>query len=913
MRFKLRCLGLFLAGHCALAQESSIHGEIREHGTGVPLPRVFIQLEGTGYSAFTSSTGRFELFYQLKGEYVLKLEAPDYQVKRMPVTLGKPVLDLGILYMNRDIETERADYFITLGTEELTGEGEITGSAELLQATRDIFLNRAAFDFGQAFFKVRGYDSKYGNVQLNGIPMNKLTDGRPQWNNWGGLNDITRNQEFSFGLQSSPRTFGGVLGSTHIDTSPSSRRPGIRISGSFSNRTYAGRAMATWNSGTRDNGLAYSLSGSRRWAEEGYTQGSLYDAYSLYGALEYTYSARNTLMLTGIFSSTRRGSSAAVTQEVHELGGDRYNPYWGWQNGRIRNSRVRLIREPVVLLNHSHDSGKFRLNTSAAFQFGLQGKSRLGYFNAPNPDPSYYRYLPSYYTNSPVGANFIGASMTRDGFYREPQLNWVKLYQANASESLDGKAAYILYDDTSSDMVLTLNNLANFQASERLHITAGITYQRLLSRNYARINDLLGADFHIDVDPFTDTRNDQNGDLEKGAADIFNYNFNLHARVLDVFAQFRISRDKWNAFLSGSYNSTIYSREGLFQNQRFPEQSFGMGSDIPFRNLGGKAGLTYKINGRHWISAHGALINKAPVLQNVYINPREHSGAVPGLLKEQITSADLNYHARLPFLTGRLSGFYSRFQNTTDVNFFFVESGVGSDFVQEVLTGLDRLHMGLELGLEYEASASVKVSAVASIGKQLYASDPNVALHFVPGSEPGEGRESMDGSMSLGGAAIKGYRLSQGPQEAYSMGITYRDPKYWWAGMTSNYLTVNYAALATIPRTKSFLLDPGTGIPFPEATPENVSRLLKQQPLDESYFLNLIGGKSWLKKKTYISIFASINNVFDAVYRTGGYEQSRNGNYGQWAGDYQGGSPSFGPKYWYGSGRTFFLSLAISF
>jgi hypothetical protein len=242
-----------------------------------------------------------------------------------------------------------------------------------------------------------------------------------------------------------------------------------------------------------------------------------------------------------------------------------------------------------------------------------------------------------------------------------------------------------------------------------------------------------------------------------------------------------------------------------------------------------------------------------------------------------------------------------------------VESGVGSDFVQEVLTGLDRLHMGFELGMEYAASASVKITGVASVGKQLYASDPDVALHFVPGSEPGEGLVSMDGQISLGPSAIKGYRLSQGPQEAYSVGITYRDPEYWWAGITANYLTVNYAAIAAIPRTQSFILDPETGVPFPDANPDNVSRILRQQPLDESYFLNLIGGKSWLNNKTYISIFASINNVFDAVYRTGGYEQSRNGNYGQWVTDHQGGSPSFGPKFWYGSGRTYFLNLAISF
>ena len=128
-----------------------------------------------------------------------------------------------------------------------------------------------------------------------------------------------------------------------------------------------------------------------------------------------------------------------------------------------------------------------------------------------------------------------------------------------------------------------------------------------------------------------------------------------------------------------------------------------------------------------------------------------------------------------------------------------------------------------------------------------------------------------------------------------------------------NYLADNYANISTITRTQSFYLDPETSTPFPNATEENVNRLLTQYPLDNFYLLNLIGGKSWLKNGKYISIFASVNNVFDTTFRTGGYEQSRNGNFGQLQQDNLSGTPSFAPKYWYGYGRTFFLNLAYSF
>ena len=148
---------------------------------------------------------------------------------------------------------------------------------------------------------------------------------------------------------------------------------------------------------------------------------------------------------------------------------------------------------------------------------------------------------------------------------------------------------------------------------------------------------------------------------------------------------------------------------------------------------------------------------------------------------------------------------------------------------------------------------------------------------------------------------------------ALSFGVEYRDPKFWWIGAKMNYLSDNYGSISIIRRTRSFKLNPDTGVTFENFNLEYADRILKQNPLGNIYLLNLVGGKSWLLNGKYISVFASINNVFDTVFRTGGYEQNRNGNYGQLVQDNLSGNPSFGPKYWFGYGRNFFLNLAISF
>ncbi|QCX02132.1 TonB-dependent receptor [Aggregatimonas sangjinii] len=898
---------LFTIAPCN-AQEAVVHGRIVDSRLKTPIQGVAVTLGQAQISTESDREGYFTLKIPRAEAVVLTLSAKDYTIQRIPVTFGLEAIDLGNIYLERDITVEQADNLITLTDSELLDDEVSANSSGLLQATRDVFLNRAAFDFGQAFFRVRGYDSQNGKVLVNGIAMNKLFDGRPQWNNWGGLNDVTRNQQFTNGLAASDFTFGGILANTNIDTRPSGLRPGTRLSTSAANRTYAGRLMVTHTSKLQKNGLAYSVSGSRRWAQEGYIDGTLYDAFSFFGAVEYRIDKKNSINLTGIYAQNRRGRSSAITEEVFGLVGKQYNPYWGEQEGEVRNSRERKIAEPIVMLNHYFESEKFSLNTGVAYQFGTNARSRLGYYNAPNPDPTYYRYLPSFYVNSPIGANFISASAARKGFLENPQLNWDFIYTANTRE----QAAYVLYNDVIDDKQLLLNSVGNLMISEGLQADFGLSHKSLTSDNYAKLDDLFGADFHSDIDPFSNTLNDVEGEVQKRTGDIFNYRYRMKASLSDMFAQLRYKRRKWNAFLAGQYVLTDYQREGLFRNERFLENSFGESQTVKFNNYGIKAGFTYKINGRHWLTTHGTYRTDAPVLQNVFINPRENNQIVPDIQSETVSSVDANYFIRLPKLTGRLSGFYTRFQNTTDINFFFVDAGVGSDFVQEVLTDLDKLHLGTELGLEYQLSSAVKLTAVAAVSKYVYASDPNFSINFdTAGAE--EDLINPDGNIDLGTAQIKDYKLAQGPQQAFAFGIDYRDPEYWWVSTKLNYMANNYANISAITRTQSFLLDPETGMRFPEATPENINDILKQTGLDNFYLLNLVGGKSWLKNGKYISVFASINNVFDTVFRTGGYEQSRNGNFGQLQRDNLSGTPSFAPKYWYGYGRTYFLNVAYSF
>ena len=102
-------------------------------------------------------------------------------------------------------------------------------------------------------------------------------------------------------------------------------------------------------------------------------------------------------------------------------------------------------------------------------------------------------------------------------------------------------------------------------------------------------------------------------------------------------------------------------------------------------------------------------------------------------------------------------------------------------------------------------------------------------------------------------------------------------------------------------------------MPFFGATEEEGRELLRQEKFDPIELFNLVGGKSWRISGKTVGFFASVNNVFDKTYKTGGFEQARNANYQEIQQDMAGPNRSFGPKYFYGYGRTYFVNLYINF
>ncbi|WP_142784304.1 TonB-dependent receptor [Changchengzhania lutea] len=927
---------IFLLGFFSIslhAQQTVIKGSVKEARSFEPIEDVTVVIEGTDLYVLTDALGEF-IFNKnvLLGEHILKISKTGYITKRYPIIIneGKTV-NISDMTLERTLLGVADLFTITLTDDELnddtSGADNISG---LLASSLDVFQRTVAFEFSPSFFRVRGLDSKNGSILINGMEMNKIYNGRPQWSNWGGINDVLRNQELTWGLRPSSYNFGGVLGTTNIHVRASEARPGGRLTYSSSNRSYTNRVMGTYASGLLKKNWAYTVSVGRRWGNEGYQDATSYNSNSFFASVEKLINDKHSINLTAIYTPNRRGKSSPNTQEIYDLKDIKYNEYWGWQDGEKRNSRIKGVNEPIVMLNHYWElDSKTSLNTNMGYQFGKFSNSRLDYNGTDlidgfpqgggsNPSPTYYQKLPSYFErNFPNDLQFAYSALK--AFQNDGQINWNSMYNANIVNSQHGgNAIYALYEDRVDDTQLTVNSILNKQVNDYIILDAGINYKSLKSKNFAKVLDLLGGSTYLDIDGFATNIDEAQNDLRHpnrivGEGDTFKYDYNIFANELSGYAHAQFTYNKVDFYISGSIKNTQYQREGVYQNGGFPDNSLGKGEKMVFTAYGAKAGLTYKLSGRHVFDFNGGLISRAPSIQNTFSNSRENHNTVPGISEEKIASVDVSYIFRSSSVKAKLTGYYTKISDASEIAFFFAD-GIGGDntaFVQEILQGIDRKHMGAEVGIEAQVTATIKLKGAAAIGQFTYDNNPNLFLSTEPDEDSVEAG-FVNGFKDFGQSKLKGYKLASGPQNAYSVGFEYRDPDFWWFGATANFFSNTYVDVSPLTRSSNFNTD-FDGNVFNDYDKDLARTLLKQERFDDYMSVNLVGGKSWKIGNYYVGFFGSINNLLDEVYKTGGFEQGRNANYRELRDDKALDSPVFGSKYWYGRGITYFLNLNVRF
>jgi hypothetical protein len=800
-------------------------------------------------------------------------------------------------------------------------DGSTQNVSSVLTAGRDQFFSAASFNWSPLRFRIRGYDADLFSTFMNGLPMENLDNGFTPFGLWGGLNDVLRNRDISIGLRHNTFAFGDIGSNTHIDSRASKQRKQTSLGYAYSNRNYNHRTLLTHSTGLSKKGWAFSVSGSRRFANEGYVPGTYYDGWSYFAAIDKKIGEKHLISLVGFGAPTESGRQGAAVMEMQELAGTQfYNPFWGYQNGKVRNSSVARTHQPYFILTHDFRiSNTTNLTTAVGYSFGNRSTTAPDWYNAPDPRPDYYRYLPSYYAvTDPGQAAMLKEAMRSDVNLR--QINWHKLYLANFASNetivnangipgnnVTGRRShYIIEERVINSQRINANAVLNTRAGDNIDLTFGASYQQQKNNYHKKVEDLLGGEFYVDLNQFAErdfplNPNANQNDLNRPnrilhVGDKFGYDYDMDINKLAGWGQGVFKFRKVDLFLAGEISRTQFWRTGNVKNGLFPDNSFGKSTVNSFTNFAVKGGVTYKLDGRNYFFANASYLTKAPFFENVYIAPRTRDFQQENLVNTTITTAEAGYIMNAPKFKFRLTGYYTTFEDDYNVLSFYHDDF--RNFVNYALSNIDRLHFGGELGFEAKVAPGLSINGAAAAGRYYYNSRQQAII-------------TLDNSAaSLGTESIfnMNYRVPSTPQEAYSLGLNYRSPNFWYVSLTANYFDQMWLDFNPIRRTATAVdgIEPGS---------ELWNSILAQTKWEPQYTLDFFGGYSWklpksmeiAHKPTFLVFNLGVNNILDNKdIITGGFEQLRfdfeNRNINK-----------FPPRIFYGYGINFFASATLRF
>ena len=579
---------------------------------------VVVTLANQGFTTTTNAEGKFSLTYLDAIDEEVIIEATGYISDILLVQLQENQLtDLGDVTMQVDFVREaQEEVLLNLAEMDLNDdEGKSQSMSSATSASQDVFNSTISYAWSNARYRGRGYEQTYESGYIEGLSFNSAERGQFNFSAMGGLNDATRYKEVVEGIEANNFTFGSIGQATNYMQSATNYAQGWKVGLAGTNRNYKGAARATYSSGLMENGWAFAAQLAWRYTPYIDVKGQIgegisYSSVGYFLTAEKQWSKDMRLSLITFGAPTRRGQSAALTQETYDLtnqynkttwGHNNYNPYWGYQDGKVRNSRIVHSYDPTAIASFDWKiDEENHLKVAAGYHYSFYSNSALTFYNAPDPRPDYYRNLPSFLWDGQIDKNgnfigtdmngnelgnggyvngqYVGSSIDMDTYNtltdlwtsrddKATQIDWDALYAANYANNVNnpkGSARYIVERRHNDIQEAVANALYRNTSVDHLTTTVGLELKAAQGIHYKTVDDLLGGKQWIDVDPFAerdikelatnigltqaDIENVKQNDMRNPNAAItkngrFGYDYRINMANAKVWAQ---NEWKWN-------------------------------------------------------------------------------------------------------------------------------------------------------------------------------------------------------------------------------------------------------------------------------------------------------------------------------------------------------------------------------
>lgn len=886
MKLKLFPLMLLGAAVPSVAQTAAVSGTVVDAGTGAPVSGATISIQDQGITVTTGPAGDFRISTALPGEAVLTVSAPGYAAGATQLRLyNDQSVNAGNVILVSDDDNEFVVFTEDNNNELLFDEsmledeeGNGQNVTALTGASDNIYYKFTRYGYSPLYSNYRGVGSRYQETYINSLPMNDLIRGGFSFSQLGGMTSRAfRNNTSTIGLGASAYGFGGISGSQNFNTITDTYAPGFNGSLSYTNSNYNYRAMATYSSGLTDNGFALTISAIGRYSKEGVVPGTFYNSGGLFVSLEKVFDKKNSLTMTLWGAPTQYANGKASVQEVYDLVGDNlYNPTWGWQSGKKRSDNIREKFDPTAMLTWLHKGEKTTLTTSAAFRWTSFARTRLNYYKANDPKPDYYKNLPSYFIygqDSPEwGLYDYYTNLWENNIGGIQQIDWDAMYLANHLNNIQNQSlpadqkkgsSYIQQMEHSKQFNFIVGSTLNHRFTDNITFQAGLNFNYTRSSDYMTIKDLLGGEFWVDVDPFSDRdmydpsanpdilQNDldhPNRKVVKG--DRFGYDYDIHAMKLQAWVQNQHKYAHWDINYGASFSWEEFYRFGHMRNGRAPENSLGKSKTLDFEDFAVKAGVTYKLDGRNFFTVQAQYSTDAPLISDVYISPRIKDTTIKDPKSQKTLSVDAQYNWNYRRFRGSIGAYFINMDDAVERMGFYDESL--NTFCNFALNGVKRQYKGIELGMAYKILPSLTASFAGTYAKFQYKNNP-MGMRSVENGLYADTEQTV---------YLKNYTCTSTPQLAFNIALDWQAPKMFFVNVNASYLADYYVKLA---------------YPFHEQMPgmwevanntEEVEALMEayadQPKLDNQWVLNASVGKLiYINRSLSLNLNLSVSNILN--------------------------------------------------
>ncbi|UKK49240.1 TonB-dependent receptor [Prevotella sp. E9-3] len=797
----------------------------------------------------------------------------------MALSLSPVLMAQEVDSLARDMQSEQA---FTFTEAQLSEDDDVTQNITVISSNRNVYASEVGYRFSPARFKYRAFNSKYTDMYINGNPVNDAERGEFRYSFVGGLNNQTRGSETTLPFEDNNFMMAGMGGASNYNFRPSSFATGQRASIAGANRNYNTRAMYTYNTGVTEKGWAFTGSLTYRWGNgTGFVEGTSYNSLSYFLGIEKILNDRHSLSLVTWGNPTERGTQTAATDEMYWIANDRqYNPAWGYQDGKKRNSRIVKDFAPAALFTWDFTiDDNTKLTTTLLGKYSMYSSSRLNYNNSTNPAPDYYSNMPSYFfdvyapydgdRDDMAMANWQTAYDYLSASKANRQIGWDRMYFANRMVSLQGgDAMYYLQRYHDDQLALSLASHLEKSLSQLTKFHAGVQLSTNKGMHYQTMDDLLGATSFHNANTYviknygegsTEAQYDLNNpNQEIGKGDRFGYDYNILVNKAQAWAGISSDFEVTHLFLNGRIGGTTMQRDGKMRNGLAPNNSYGKSGTAKFVDGGFKAGAHVNLGqGNAMLFGLGYEV-KTPAPNTAFIAAQVNNDFVKDLKQEKIFSTEIGYRLQNSWLQANLNAFYSHLYDVTEQSMYYMDDRHSFTYVS--LNGIEKEYYGLELGLNFKMTEWLNLKALGTISDAQYVNNANVTYML---SEDGKTYDDV--------VLNKGMREGCTPLSAASLDLSIHTSG-WFIDLIGNYYDRIYLYYTPVTRYKSH-----QSVTYDNDGNEVMYNLPDQAKGKGGFMLDASIGKSFfLRHGRRIGFNLMLTNILNNTKLvTGGREQSR--------------------------------------